>query len=88
MLCRKCCTECVMPFILISYSRQEFANYLNSLDVFFSRKKWNQVFRDICIYRNNKISFDEFSLFLFPNHGVVLVRAAAIVVLSGCLIDH
>lgn len=54
-------------------SRLEFASFLNTLDIYFSRKKWQQVFRDICIFRNNKVSFDEFSLFLFPDHGVVLV---------------
>eukprot|EP01034_Spumella_vulgaris_P022121 gene22121-28226_t len=57
--------------------RAEFAIYLNSLDVHFSRKKWQQVFRSMCVFRNKKLSFDEFSLFLFPTHGVVLVSPGA-----------
>lgn len=54
-------------------SRQEFAIFLNAIEVNFSRKKWQQIFREIDLNYDDMVSFEEFFLFLFPDHDVGLV---------------
>jgi len=55
-----------------SLSREEFAAFLNAIEINFSRKKWHQIFREIDLNYDDKISFEEFFLFLFPDHDVGL----------------
>lgn len=33
--------------MISEYSREEFAEFLTAVQINFSRKKWNQIFRDI-----------------------------------------
>eukprot|EP01040_Poterioochromonas_malhamensis_P013804 gene13804-15224_t len=46
-------------------SREEFAEFLHAVDINFSRKKWNQIFRDIDLSHDDLISFNEFFMFVF-----------------------
>ncbi|MBX9695543.1 MAG: hypothetical protein K2Z81_24375, partial [Cyanobacteria bacterium] len=39
--------------------------FLHAVDINFSRKKWNQIFRDIDLSHDDKISFNEFFMFVF-----------------------
>eukprot|EP00599_Poterioochromonas_sp_BG-1_P002308 CAMPEP_0173146440 /NCGR_PEP_ID=MMETSP1105-20130129/8499_1 /TAXON_ID=2985 /ORGANISM="Ochromonas sp., Strain BG-1" /LENGTH=569 /DNA_ID=CAMNT_0014060651 /DNA_START=1122 /DNA_END=2831 /DNA_ORIENTATION=+ len=55
-----------------SLSREEFAAFLNAIEINFSRKKWQQIFREIDLNYDDKITFEEFFLFLFPDHDVGL----------------
>lgn len=45
---------------------------MNAIDIHFSRRKWQQIFREIDLNYDDKISFEELFLFLFPNHDVGL----------------
>jgi hypothetical protein len=54
------------------FSREEFASFLIAIEINFSRKKWQQIFREIDINYDDEISFEEFFLFLFPDHDVGL----------------
>ena len=49
-------------------SRLEFEDLMHELDVHFSRKKWSQIFHEIDRNFDNSISFEEFFLFIFPDH--------------------
>lgn len=49
-------------------SRLEFEDLMYELDVYFSRKKWNQIFYEIDRNFDNNISFEEFFIFIFPEH--------------------
>eukprot|EP00981_Chlorochromonas_danica_P006344 scaffold1365_cov163-Ochromonas_danica.AAC.34 len=51
-------------------SREEFAVFMNAIDIHFSRRKWKQIFREIDLNYDDKISFEELFLFLFPDHDV------------------
>lgn len=51
-------------------TRTQFAMFMNSMDIHFSRKKWQQIFREIDRNADNQISFEEFFLFLFPEHDI------------------
>eukprot|EP01032_Pedospumella_encystans_P007663 gene7663-9168_t len=52
-------------------SRDEFAEYMNSIEIHFDRRRWMQVFRGIDTTFDNKITFEEFFVFMFPStsHG-------------------
>jgi len=54
-------------------SRDEFAEYMNSIEIHFDRRRWMQVFRGIDTTFDNKITFEEFFVFMFPStsHGKV-----------------
>jgi hypothetical protein len=45
---------------------------MHAIDINFSRKKWQQIFREIDLNYDDKVSFEEFFLFLFPAHDVGL----------------
>lgn len=49
-------------------SRVEFEVLMDRLDVNFSRKKWKQIYHEIDRNYDDEISFDEFFMFLFPQH--------------------
>ena len=49
-------------------SRSEFELLMDRLEVSFSRKKWKQIYHEIDRNYDDEISFDEFFVFLFPNH--------------------
>lgn len=49
-------------------SRVEFEILMDRLEVNFSRKKWKQIYHEIDRNYDDEISFDEFFIFLFPNH--------------------
>lgn len=49
-------------------SRVEFEMLMDRLEVNFSRKKWKQIYHEIDRNYDDEISFDEFFIFLFPNH--------------------
>ena len=76
-----------------SISRDEFAEYMNSIEIHFDRRRWMQVFRGIdtsfdnkvaavhnishpclcmrlnlCFFVYVQITFEEFYVFLFPDH--------------------
>eukprot|EP01038_Epipyxis_sp_PR26KG_P014670 gene14670-19708_t len=53
-------------------SRSQFATFMHSLGIYFSRKKWQQIFREIDRNFDDHISFEEFFLFLFPSHDMGL----------------
>ena len=46
---------------------------MDVLDVHFSKRKWKQIFREIDINFDDKVTFEEFFLFLFPEHDVGVV---------------
>lgn len=56
----KCYTlSILLYFVLIGWnvlSREEFAEFLHAVDINFSRKKWNQIFRDIDLSHDDLVS--------------------------------
>lgn len=50
------------------FSRTEFAQFLNSLDIHFSKTKLKHLFAEIDLNCNNAVSFEEFFIFIFPEH--------------------
>jgi Ca2+-binding EF-hand superfamily protein len=55
-----------MEFIVY---RSELASFLDSLNIHFSKRKWKQVFRHMDRNQKcaNRITFEEFYLFIFPH---------------------
>eukprot|EP00597_Dinobryon_sp_UTEXLB2267_P005104 CAMPEP_0170070240 /NCGR_PEP_ID=MMETSP0019_2-20121128/8612_1 /TAXON_ID=98059 /ORGANISM="Dinobryon sp., Strain UTEXLB2267" /LENGTH=705 /DNA_ID=CAMNT_0010278481 /DNA_START=732 /DNA_END=2849 /DNA_ORIENTATION=- len=51
-----------------SIMRQEFSIYLNKLGIVLNRKQWKETFRNIDTDSNESISFQEFFIFLYPEH--------------------
>ena len=54
--------------------RSELTKFLHSLDIYFSRRKWQQIFRQMDKNQESPrlISLIEFSLFVFPDHSTAL----------------
>eukprot|EP01036_Dinobryon_divergens_P025445 gene25445-33995_t len=50
--------------------RDEFEFFMHSVGIEFSRKKWQQIFREIDLTNDDLISFEEFFLFMCPDHDV------------------
>lgn len=48
--------------------RREFSIYLSRLGIALNRKQWNETFRNIDIDASESISFQEFFVFLYPEH--------------------
>jgi len=48
-------------------SRSEFTEFMRSLGMTFSQKKWTKIFHQIDINFDDNISFNEFLMFLFPD---------------------
>jgi hypothetical protein len=46
-------------------SGEEFSEFLKAVGIDFSRKKWHQIFRNIDLTHDDKVSFKEFFLFIF-----------------------
>lgn len=55
-------------------SRVEFEILMDRLEVNFSRKKWKQIYHEIDRNYDDEISFDEFFIFLFPNHDYAMAN--------------
>ena len=51
-----------------SLSRSEFGEFMQLMDIAFSKKKWEQVYKEIDRNYDNEISLTEFYLFLYPDH--------------------
>ena len=51
-------------------SRLEFETLMDMLHINFSRNKWKQIYHEIDRNYDDQVSFEEFILFLFPNHDV------------------
>lgn len=51
-------------------SRMEFETLMDMLHINFSRNKWKQIYHEIDRNYDDQVSFEEFILFLFPNHDV------------------
>ena len=60
--------------MLLFLIRNELTRFLHSLDIYFSRRKWHQIFRQMNKNQDNPrlISLSEFSLFVFPEHSTAL----------------
>lgn len=54
-------------------SRMEFETLMDMLHINFSRNKWKQIYHEIDRNYDDEVSFEEFILFLFPNHDVAKV---------------
>jgi Ca2+-binding EF-hand superfamily protein len=51
-----------------SLSRAEFQVFLHDLDITFSRRRWDQIFKEIDKNFDDEISLEELFLFIFPGH--------------------
>lgn len=51
-------------------SRLEFETLMDMLHINFSRNKWKQIYHEIDRNYDDQVSFEEFILFLFPNHDI------------------
>jgi len=50
--------------------RCEFEYFMEAVGINFSRKKWQQIYREIDLNNDDMISFEEFFLFMCPDHDV------------------
>jgi hypothetical protein len=53
-------------------SRSEFGEFMSLMEISFSAKKWERIFKEIDRNYDNDISLQEFFLFLFPDHDLAL----------------
>jgi hypothetical protein len=53
-------------------SRSEFGQFMSLMEISFSAKKWERIFKEIDRNYDNDISLQEFFLFLFPDHDLAL----------------
>lgn len=51
-------------------TRHQFEFFMDSVGINFSIKKWKQIYREIDLNNDDKISFEEFFLFMCPDHDV------------------
>jgi Ca2+-binding EF-hand superfamily protein len=61
-------------FSVFIFSRAEFQVFLHDLDITFSRRRWDQIFKEIDKNFDDEISLEELFLFIFPNHDNARVR--------------